>query len=67
MTSERIIGGIFILLVMFWAYLLLHSLLQSVVKWTLQIITAYYKAKYDWLNSLARDTLANTKESEEKE
>jgi hypothetical protein len=62
---QQIIHGVFILLVMAWAYVLVASLVQGALRETGTLVVAYYKAKQEWLTALDVSTARITKEKEQ--
>ena len=64
-TSHEILHGIFILLVMAWAYLLVASLVQGALRETGTLVVTYYKSKQEWLTALDVSTSRITKEKEQ--
>lgn len=63
MTRE-IVYGIFILLVMAWAYVLVGALIEASLRATGTLVVTYYKAKQEWLTALDVSTSRITKEKE---
>ena len=66
MNSERVIGGVYILLVMAWAYLLTYAIVELTLRKVCEVILTYYKAKAGWLDDQF-DALAKIIKEKEKE
>jgi len=63
-VTREIVYGIFILLVMAWAYVLVGALIEASLRATGTLVVTYYKAKQEWLTALDVSTSRITKEKE---
>jgi hypothetical protein len=64
-VTQQIIHGVFIMLVMAWAYVLVGALVEASLRATGTLVVTYYKSKQEWLTALDVSTSRITKEKEQ--